>query len=236
MITIPLHPEADSFLTIAEADDLMEFRINGGDDWQALDEDKKERLLIVATSHINSLRFFHDEFYPIPMDYRDKQALKFPRTNTRRASGKADSVSTNTLVDSNRSDRSDEPTNFWKGGALVIYEGSGKGQTYEVSAFDMVTGTITIDGTFSPAIDTTSYYKLYEKIPKEVKMATLEQALFILGGGGERAKLQSEGVQSYSIGDLHETYNGQGSSNKLPISLEARGYLSGLVSRIGALE
>lgn len=236
MITTPTHPEADSYLSLAEADALMESRLSGASEWDALDDDKKERLLKIATTHIDSLRFFHDLHYPVPANYRDKQALKFPRTNSRRATGKARSVTTNTLVDSDRANRTDEPDNFWKYGALVIYEGAGKGKTYDVTAFDMATGTITIEGTFSPAIDTTSYYKVIQKIPQEVKLATLEQALYILNGGGERAKLQSEGVQSYSIGDLSETFNGAGAGNSLPISHEARGYLSKLISRIGVIE
>lgn len=236
MITTPTHPEADSYLTVAEADSLMDNRLSGGAEWEALDEDKKARLLKIATSHIDSLRFFHDLHYPIPADFRDKQALKFPRTNSRRATGRVRSATTNTFTDSDRANRSDEPTNFWKYGAVVIYEGAGKGQTYDVTAFDMITGTITIEGTFSPAIDATSYYKLIQKIPQEVKLATLEQALYILNGGGERAKLQSEGVQSYSIGDLSETFNGTGAGNSLPISHEARGYVSKLISRIGTIE
>lgn len=236
MITTPTHPLADSYLSLTEANDLMENRLSGYDEWNALDDDKKERLLKIATSHIDSLRFFHEAHYPRPADYRDKQALKFPRTNSERATGKARSVSTNTLTDSDRANRSDEPTDYWKYGALVIYEGTGRGKTYEITAFDATTGTFTISGTFDPAIDTTSYYKAIYKIPQEVKLATLEQALYILNGGGERAKLQSEGVQSYSIGDLSETFNGQGAGNSLPISHEARGYLSKLISRIGVIE
>lgn len=236
MITIPSHPEADSYLTLAEANALMESRLQGYDEWEALEDEKKERLLKIASSHIDSLRFFHELHYPRPADYRDKQALKFPRTNSRRFTGKVNSVSTNYFIDTNLIDRTDMPDNFWKYGAVVITDGAGKGKTYAVTAFEMSTGKVTIDGEFSPSIDTTSFYKLIEKIPAEVKNATLEQALFILNGGGERAKLQSEGVQSYSIGDLSETFNGAGVGNGLPISNEARGYLSKLISRIGVIE
>lgn len=236
MITIPTHPQADSYLTVTEADDLMENRLGMYDEWNALDDDKKERLLKIATNQIDSLRFFYEAHYPRPADYRDKQALKFPRTNSRRATGRATSVSTDYLIDTNRANRSDEPDDFWKGGALVIYEGAGKGKTYEVTAFELSTGKITIDGTFSPAIDTTSYYKVIQKVPQEVKLATLEQALYLLNGGGERAKMQAEGVKSYSIGDLSETFGDGGYGGSLPISTEARGYLSKLISRIGTIE
>lgn len=235
MITTPTHPEADSYLSVNEADSLMENRLGMFDEWNALDEDKKERLLKIATTQIDSLRFFHDLHYPVPADYRDKQALKFPRTNSRRATGKVDSVSTNYFIDSDRANRSDEPENFWKYGAVIIYEGTGKGKTYDVTAFEMSTGKVTIDGTFSPAIDTTSYYKLIQKIPQEVKLATLEQALYLLNGGGERAKMQAEGVKSYSIGDLSESFGEGGYGGSLPISTEARGYLSKLISRIGTI-
>ncbi len=231
---IPTHPEANSYLTLAEANDLMNNRSSMSAEWTALTDDQKEKVLIIATRQIDTLRFFHELIYRTPQDYRNKQALKFPRTNTREYSGKVDSVSTNYLIDADLANRQDLPDDYYNKGAVIIYSGTGKGKTYGVTDFDMATGKVTIDGTFSPAIDDTSWYRLVEAVPVEVKYACLEQALYIINGGGERAKLQSEGVQSYSIGDLSETFgDGGGGSMNLPLSTEAKGYLSRLISRIG---
>lgn len=231
---IPTHPEANSYLTLVEANDLMNNRSSMSAEWTALTDDQKEKVLIIATRQIDTLRFFHELIYRTPQDYRNKQALKFPRTNTRSYSGKADSVSTNYLIDADLANRQDLPDDYYNKGAIVIYSGTGKGKTYGVTDFDMATGKVTIDGTFSPAIDDTSWYRLIEAVPIEVKYACLEQALYIVNGGGERAKLQSEGVQSYSIGDLSETFgDGGGGGLSLPLSTEAKGYLSRLISRIG---
>ena len=235
MITTPTHPEADSYVTLLEAEALLTNRSNM-EGWNALNNDQKEQLLVMATSHLDTLRFFHDLHYPIAMHYRDKQALKFPRTNSRRMSGKVRTVGANYFTDTNLANRQDTPDDFFKGGAVIIYEGTGKGKTYDVTAFENATGKITVATDFSPAIDTTSYYVVIQKIPVEVKKATVEQALYILNGGGERAKLQAEGVKSYSIGDLSETFGDNGVGGSLSISQEARGFLSKLISRIGTIE
>lgn len=232
---IPTHPEANSYLSLTEANALMENRSSMLSEWSALTDAQKEKALVIATRQIDTLRFFHDPIYRTPQDYRNKQALKFPRTNTRQYSGKVDSVSTNYFIDADLANRQDLPDDFYNGGAVIIYSGTGKGKTYGVLDFEMATGKVIIDGTFDPALDTTSWYRLIEAVPVEVKYACLEQALYLLNGGGERAKLQAEGVESYSIGDLSESFGGtnvMGGYN-LPISTEARGYLSRLITIIG---
>lgn len=234
----PTHPEANSYLSLAEANTLMQDRSSMVSEWSALTDAQKEKLLIIATRQIDTLRFFHHPIYRVAQDYRNKQALKFPRTNSRAFSGKVDSADTNYFIDSDLANRQDLPDDYYNGGAVVIYNGTGKGKTYGVTDFDMATGKVTIDGTFSPQIDATSWYRLIEAVPVEVKYACLEQALYLLNGGGERAKLQAEGVESYSIGDLSESFGGTNvlGGYNLPISTEARGYLSKLITIIGHMD
>lgn len=84
--------------------------------------------------------------------------------------------------------------------------------------------------------DSFGYWETDTTIPARVKLATADQAAFILSGAGEaRAQAQADGVSSYSIGDLSETYNGRGASATMPISATAKGYLRGLISRIGVM-
>jgi len=73
------------------------------------------------------------------------------------------------------------------------------------------------------------------EIPVKVKFATCEQAAYILSeSGSKRLQLQAEGVKSYSIGDLSETFGGANTS-ETPVSVVAKGYLKGLISRIGRI-
>lgn len=73
----------------------------------------------------------------------------------------------------------------------------------------------------------------HNEIPTKVKMATCEQAAYILAGeGAKRAQLQADGVTSFKIGDVSESYAAK-AGLELPISAVAKGYLKGLISRLG---
>lgn len=61
------------------------------------------------------------------------------------------------------------------------------------------------------------------EVPKEVKYAEVEIALELAKGPSKRTKLQQEGVTSFSVGNLSESYSGI--HNKL-LSLEAKELLT----------
>ena len=62
-------------------------------------------------------------------------------------------------------------------------------------------------------------------IPNEITYATCEQALFVLKGGSKRQELQKQGVKSYSLGDLSETFADNLSEAQKTICPEALSYL-----------
>lgn len=62
-------------------------------------------------------------------------------------------------------------------------------------------------------------------IPNEIIYATCEQALFLLKGGSKRQELQQQGVKSYSLGDLSETFADNLSDAQKTICPEALSYL-----------
>jgi len=232
--TTPTHPQADSYLTIAEADAILASRTNISD-WTALTDAQKEALLKLATNQIDSYRFFNNKVYPRAANYRDEQALQFPRDKNHMPSGVVDSVTSTTLVDDALANNSQLPDDYFIGWAVVIKEGAGKGQTVTVTDFASATGTITV-AAWTTTPDTTSQYLLVPEIPRKVKLATAEQALYLVKGGGDRARLQAEGVTEYKIGDLSEKYGGANmSAGKVALSNEARGYLVGLITRLGKL-
>lgn len=62
-------------------------------------------------------------------------------------------------------------------------------------------------------------------IPDAIAYATCEQALFLLKGGSKRQELQKQGVKSYSLGDLSETFADNLSEAQKTICPEALSYL-----------
>lgn len=81
-----------------------------------------------------------------------------------------------------------------------------------------------------------------DEIPLDVQRACAEQALWLLqnsgtGGRSERQQLQAQGVSSYTIGNLSETFSGgAGASSQFGnLCSEAQRFLQGYVSRTGRL-
>lgn len=73
MITINAiksHKEANSYVTISEADDYCN-TLYLAEDWSMLSNDDKARLLITATRNIDALKYAYSK-------YDDAQALMFP--------------------------------------------------------------------------------------------------------------------------------------------------------------
>jgi hypothetical protein len=236
IIATPTHPDANSYLTVAEADAMITNRPNT-QNWGDLTADQKAYALVMASEQIDALRFFDEKYYNQSREYRRKQSLSFPQRSSQSAKVKVNSVEANAVVCGQLANRTNMPDDHWNGGALVVSDGTGKGQTYQISDFDMATGKVTISENFATQPDSlTSYVTVIMPVPDKVKRAVVEQALFISSGGGERSQLQAEGVKSYSIGDLSETYgDGASSGGEMPISVQAKAHLKGLISRIGRI-
>lgn len=233
--SIPAHPLQNSYISVEEADELLTGRRNT-ENWDSLDDSEKANILMQASRQIDTLRFHHQAYFNNARYNRSQQGLKYPNTEARRSQGKVQSSGANYIVSSQLANRSHYPDDIFNNGSLIITRGTGVGQTLQVSDFEYATGKITVSQNFSTQPDTTSSFIIIEAIPARVKYAVIEQALFILAGGGERARLQAEGVESYSIGDLSEKFRaGAGAGGDVAISPEAKGYLTLDISRIGIL-
>lgn len=228
----PTHPNADSYIALADADTYLDNRSDTSE-WDALTDDQKEQLLRIATRQIDTFRFHGVKLYHKPIEYRLEQALEFPRSNIFNMSGSVNSATNSTLVCSTLANNASMPNDYWNNGAVVIINGTGKGQVKLISDFDMSTGTVTISGTWDTNPDSTSTFRLILEIPQKVKDATVEQAFYLSKGGGSRARLQAEGVTSYKIGDLSETFEGGVSGTEVKLSNEAMALLGKYISRIG---
>lgn len=72
---------------------------------------------------------------------------------------------------------------------------------------------------------TTTNLPFTDGIPDAITYATCEQALFLLQGGNKRQELQAQGVKSYSLGDLSETFSENLTDAQKTICPEALSYL-----------
>lgn len=226
--TTPGHPDANSYATVEEADAYFDSR-SSTENWDKLNNDLKAAALQLATKQIDSMRFFGEKRFDEACYYRREQALQFPRECIDEWTGSVQSAGNNYFIDSNLANKSVLPDDFFNGGFVVITEGTGRGQTLKVSDFEMATGKVTVSENWSTNPDSSSRYLVGVKIPNRVKYAVFEQVLYVLNGGGERQRMQAEGVVQYSIGDLSERFKESAiGGGKMPISNEAKGYLRGL--------
>lgn len=87
----------------------------------------------------------------------------------------------------------------------------------------------------------------FNEIPKELREAVMEQAVSLApniatGGQSTRERLQSQGVESYSIGDLSETFatsrtdQAVTSSAESKLCQDARILLAGFIRRTGQVK
>ena len=103
----------------------------------------------------------------------------------------------------------------------------------QVKDFTRSTGQFEVYSAFTSAIDNTSQFQVIKEVPRPIKHAQAEIALWIMKGQhkGSRAALQAEGVKSFSVGGLSETFEGTG--RDIPIPQEAQNLLDPYISKIG---
>ena len=228
-------PTADSYATTAQADDYVMVKPDYNK-WLELGADKKEQLLKQATRQIDLIENNILPRYYQAMDYRDKQALRYPfYGQLEEFAVSVASSTTNTFASPNLVNISYIPDDFWNGGVVIVREGAGRGKTYDVSDFEASTGTITIDGVFTPDIDQTSQVLLLEAMDEEIINACIEQAFFLATGRDKEVvdRIQ-KGILSRKIDDISETYGTSGvmTAKGVPISTEAMAFLDGYIRSI----
>lgn len=231
----PTHPTAESYVSLAEAETYLDNRVDTTA-WDALTDDQKSQLLKIATRQIDSFRFFECKMFDKAKDYRLAQKLEFPRNDHFKMTAQVSFASTNKVVCSSLAGNHAMPDDFFNGGAVIVINGTGKGQTMLVSDFVMETGEFTLSGNWTTQPDTTSQIIAVAPIDSEIKEATIEQAYFLSKGGSTRSQMQADGVTSYRIGDLSETFSDKlVGSNIVKLSSEAEQLLRGYISVIGEL-
>ena len=234
MNVIPTHPDADSYTTVAFADDYLSMK-DGEKAWSNLSNDEKERYLVRASRQLDMLPISSLPLYYEAANFRRKQGLKFPLLHDRKYQVPASSFGTNTVVSSQLSGLQHMPTGFFDDGALIIIEGTGRGSIYHIDTFNGETGTVTTKTNFV-AVDETSRITLVQDIHDNVKRAVCEQALYLITY--QENPLVSKGISSVKVDDVSETYVMPfGSSiNGVSYSIEALGYIEPFISTTSRMQ
>ena len=234
MNVIPTHPDADSYTTLAFADDYLSMK-DEEKTWSNLSNTQKERYLVRASRQLDMLPISSLPLYYEAINFRRKQGLKFPLLHDRTYQVPATSLGARTMVSSQLAGLQHMPTGYFDKGALVIIEGTGRGSIYQIATFNGETGTVTVTVDFT-AIDLTSRIVLVEQIHEDVQRAVCEQALYLITY--QENPLVSKGISSVKVDDVSETYVMPfGSSiNGVSYSIEALGYIEPFISTTSRMQ
>lgn len=235
LVTTPTAPNADSYASVADADDYLAVK-SGFSTWDAFTDGQKENFLKQATRQIDMLRFEYRPFYWDARDYRDKQSLKHPMLDQKHWSSTVSAGSTTTVTIPNAINLTWMPDDYWNGGAIVVREGSGRGQTATITDFVASTGVVTFE-TVSTALDSTSQITLIQELDDEIVWACIEHAYFLALRRDDAMRDRVEGVKSRKIGDVSETYSIPQTVgvNGIVYSMESLSYLMPYISNTGSI-
>lgn len=227
---IAAHPQANSYISLAEANQYFENRDNSSA-WTAAGDDQKQQVLIEATRRIDSESFRSEKLY-------QWQGLEFPRfggINARSFSTSADSATSNTLVSSNITDVISMPDDYWNYGSVFFYS---KGQDnymgiYEIADFVASTGTVTTTNNFNTVPSAGDNFKLIREVPREIKWATCETALAVIEDAINEPA--DPNVKRQQLGDESVEYFDKGSVG-VTIPAIANQMIAPYIRRAGRLE
>lgn len=227
LITILTHPEANSYVTIEEVEAIIKTT-----SWTSLTKAEKEQKIIDAVDVIDSFRFVDYPVVSTPRYYRDKQALAFPRDFCKKYTFTISNSTISTITTNNFLNNQSYFNNFCKDWALIVTDGTGKGQTLQILSYNNETGIITTTEDFTTQPDTTSQFIIIEKIPEKIKKATILQIKYMLSIDQSVLDAQAMGIKSRSIDDISETYTNAG--GRL-LSTEVENILKDYIDRTGSL-
>jgi hypothetical protein len=234
--TILSHPDQDSYVTVAEANDYLITKPEYST-WAGLSTAVKESYLKASARQMDSFRYKSIRLYEKSRDYRQDQGLSFPRYAFEDMfQGRVVSATATTFTINDYLTSENTPDDVFNGGSVIIQDGTGKGQTVAITDWVYVTGTATVTG-WSVQPDNTSQVLLVLPVSKKVKYAQMEQAYFLALNKDKQIEDIMQGVSSYKIGDLSENYDRSMLSdtlvNGVPFSNIALANLKGLIDRTG---
>ena len=222
--------DSSSYVLVSEANDYIRRKYGHSSKWDTLDIHGKRRILVEAAREIDAFNFIGEKYY-------DSQALQFPRDDHEVVTGNcATPITTSSFK--NTSLKSDTygkyPTDYWKYGTCHIVVGTPLSEVLNITLSNATTGAVTFSGTFSELPTENTQFKIFSPIPKEVKYAQIEQALFIV----ENANIETLqnyreiGASEVTIGEVSVKFgSGGNSTSRIPLAPLSRKLLSKFIRR-----
>lgn len=214
LITTPGAADANSWITLAEADAYFSLHANAAA-WTSATTTTKEAALVMAARQLSSLSFVGQKRFTTEDDLHE-QALAFPRTERlgpglepvgeEELTSTVDSATTTTLVDSALDEQLRWQDGYWTGGSVFILQGTGEAQLRDVVGFTRSTTTLTISPAWTIVPDSTSVYLLLPPIDSRIKHAQAEHALWLLRRMNAPAESIHAGLVGMSDGAVAERY------------------------------
>jgi hypothetical protein len=230
---IPSSPDANSYVNLSEADEYFNNFYYGANSWTGATQAVKENALKAAARLIDKLRFFGDKL-------SEYQKMKWPRIQENNSykniyGGSISSGDLNSFIATGFRHTTEVPVDLYKYYGIKFTNSNNRNVWRYVTAYNPITGEFTFDSDLDTALAQGETFELYTKVEVEIKSAQCEIALWLLDGQNKtaRAKLQAEGVKSFRLGDLSETYADSMPSMQLPI--EAQNYLDKFICRTGTI-
>jgi hypothetical protein len=225
----PTHPKANSYTSVERADEYL-LAHPSYSSWEAKSLEEKQHALIVATRKIDTFSFLRDRQIKTDQMYRAKQRLEFPRTGGISYSGAVRDWTATSINDTAFRTQPNLGEGVLVGGAIIFYEGQGRGQTTLITGFASSTGTITFEALETPIGANTSFLVVMP-ILDDIQNATAEQAVHeVINPSGSPLPA---GVKKIKIDDV-EVERGGGSSviASLNLSTKAVDILGSYISNV----
>jgi len=224
LTTTPCHPDADSYISLTEADAYVTNNSFSPGAWSTATNANKELALRAATKTIDKLRIKSSFLY-------STQQLKFPQKTAEQLSGTGGFTTTVITDTANLQKKQEYPEDWWKYGAVrnTTETSTAYWQLSEVSASSFANGTVTF--ATMTGVSSSDEWTLIGKVPDDIRWATVEVAMWILDGKNVQAN--TAGVKSEKIGDYAVTYNSGSSYNFVDLPESARDYLMSYVKLTG---
>jgi hypothetical protein len=180
-----LNPKAgdmygNSYVTRVEASQYFDKHYTGVSNWSGLNATQQEQVLVQAAHDLELLNYKGGKYY-------DVQFLAFPRGYNAITTGVA-SINTATKMtlrglNLKSSTHNAIPENYFKYGTVRIDAGLNRGQSRYIgsstASIEGGYGEIVVSSPFTHNVVASDHYVIFNPIPKEVKWAQCEQAIYI---------------------------------------------------------
>lgn len=231
LITKLGHPNQNSYVSVAQANDYFDNRRNVAE-WDNLNSTEKEEVLIQAGIDIDSYNFIGEKWY-------DTQGMEFPRRVRSSGLGNLSHVTvigncaTPITINSFRHTSlyspiyGKYPTSYWKYGTVHITNGTAARSIANIASSNVVNGSITLEENFSATPSANSLFIAFAPIDDLIARAQMEQALYLLKNADIEtySNLKELGVRRVEIGRARIDFL-EGVTPRITISSESRKLLS----------